>query len=51
MTRRLSTRRAVVAFFVVGAAIALWLILRGLGDDSEVPQEEGTSPVLLSSAG
>ena len=43
MRRRISTRWAVVAFVLIGALIALVLIVRDLGDDSDVP-EDGTMP-------
>jgi uncharacterized membrane protein len=43
MSRRISTRWAVVAFVLIGVLIALVLIVRDLGDDSYVP-EDGTMP-------
>ena len=43
MRRRISTRWAVVAFVLIGVLIALALIVRDLGDDSDVP-EDGTMP-------
>jgi hypothetical protein len=45
MTRRISTRWVVVAFFVLGALVALLLIVRDLGD-TDVPEEEGTAPAV-----
>ncbi len=44
MRRRISTRWAVVAFVVVGVLVALVLIIRDLGDDSDGPEENGTVP-------
>ena len=44
MRRRTSTRWVVVAFVVVGVLVALVLIVRALGDDSDVPAEDGTVP-------
>ena len=44
---RFRTRWVVATFIVVGALIALWLIVRGLDDGSEVPEEEGTVPTLI----
>jgi hypothetical protein len=43
MRRRISTRWAVAAFVLIGVLIALVLIVRDLGDDSDVP-EDGTMP-------
>lgn len=43
MRRRIYTRWAVVAFVLIGVLIALVLIVRDLGDDSDVP-EDGTLP-------
>lgn len=43
MRRRIYTRWAVVAFVLIGVLIALVLIVRDLGDDSDVP-EDGTVP-------
>jgi hypothetical protein len=45
MTRRISTRWVVVAFVVLGALVALILIVRDLGD-SDVPEENGTVPAV-----
>ena len=41
---RFRTRWAVLAFLVLGALLAMWLIIRDLGDNDDVPQENGTSP-------
>ena len=43
MRRRIATRWAVVAFVLIGVLVALVLIVRDLGDDSDVP-EDGTMP-------
>ncbi len=43
MRRRIYTRWAVVAFVLIGVLIALVLIVRDLGDESDVP-EDGTVP-------
>jgi hypothetical protein len=45
MRRRISTRWVVVAFVVIGVLLALILIVRDLGDGSDVPEENGTVPV------
>jgi hypothetical protein len=44
MRRRSSTRWVVVAFVVLGVLVALVLIVRDLGDDDDVPEENGTVP-------
>jgi hypothetical protein len=46
MTRRIPTRWIVVAFVVLGAVLALVLILRDLGGSSDVPEENGTVPAM-----
>ena len=43
MRRRISTRWAVVAFVLIGALIALVLIVRDLGDGGD-ESEDGTMP-------
>jgi hypothetical protein len=47
MTRRFRTRWTVAAFLVVGAALALWLVVRAATDDSGVSQDEGTAPAMV----
>ncbi len=49
MARRMSTRWVVVAFVVLGALVALVLIVRDLGDGSDVPEENGTAPAFSGS--
>ncbi len=49
MRRRISTRWVVVAFVLLGVLVALVLIVRGLGDDSDVPAEDGTMPAKTQS--
>jgi hypothetical protein len=39
---RFRTRWVVVAFVVIGVLIALWLIVRDLGDSSDAPEQDGT---------
>jgi hypothetical protein len=39
---RFRTRWAVIVFVAVGALLALWLILRDLGDNSDEPDQNGT---------
>jgi hypothetical protein len=46
MRRRIPTRWMVVAFVVLGALVALVLIVRDLGDGGDVPEEDGTVPAL-----
>jgi hypothetical protein len=47
MAARFRTRWVVVVFVVIGGLIALWLIVRGLDDGQDLPEEEGTVPALL----
>jgi hypothetical protein len=42
MRRRIPTRWVVIAFVLLGVLIALVLIVRDLGGDSDVPEETGT---------
>jgi len=43
MARRFNTRWAVAAFLAIGVLVALFLIVRDLGDSSEdEPEETGT---------
>ena len=44
MRRRISTRWVVAAFVLIGVLLALVLIVRDLGDDDNVPEENGTLP-------
>ena len=44
MRRRIRTRWVVVAFVLLGILLALVLIVRDLGDDGDVPEENGTLP-------
>jgi hypothetical protein len=50
MRRRIRTRWVVVAFVLLGVLIALILIVRDLGDDSDVPEETGTVPAHSGAA-
>jgi hypothetical protein len=34
---------AVIGFLLIGALVALWLIVRDLNDGTDVPEENGTS--------
>ncbi len=42
MRRRIPTRWVIAAFILLGVLIALALIVRDLGGDSDVPEETGT---------
>ena len=44
MRRRIRTRWVVVAFVLLGVLLALVLIVRDLGDNGDVPEENGTLP-------
>ena len=44
MRRRIPTRWAVVAFVLLGLLVALVMIVSDLGDDGDVPEEDGTLP-------
>jgi hypothetical protein len=44
MKYRIPTRWMVVTFVLLGVLVALVLMVRGLGDDSDVPAEDGTVP-------
>ena len=46
MRRRISTRWMVVAFVLLGCLVALVLLIRDLGDDNDVPEDDGTVPAL-----
>ena len=47
MMRRFPTRWVIVAFVLLGVLIALALIVRDLGGDSDVPEETGTLPAPI----
>lgn len=49
MRRRPPTRWLVAAFILVGVLVALFLMVRDLGDDGEVPEETGTLSALSGS--
>lgn len=42
MRRRIPTRWVIVAFVLLGVLVALFLIVRDLGGDNDVPEETGT---------
>ena len=44
MRSRIPTRWTVVTFVLLGVLVALVLIVRDLGDGSDVPEEDGTVP-------
>ena len=44
MRSRIPTRWMVATFVLLGVLVALVLIVRGLGDSSDVPEEDGTVP-------
>ena len=44
MRSRIPTRWMVVTFVLLGVLVALVLIVRGLGDESDVTEEDGTAP-------
>jgi hypothetical protein len=46
MRSRIPTRWTVVTFVLLGVLVALVLIVRGLGDGGDVPEEDGTAPAL-----
>jgi hypothetical protein len=46
MRRRIPTRWVVLAFVLLGVLVALFLIVRDLGDDGDVPEETGAAPAL-----
>ena len=47
MRSRPPTRWLVAAFIVLGALVALFLMVRDLGNDDEVTEETGTRSVLV----
>ena len=46
MRSHIRTRWVVVAFVLLGCLLALVLLIRDLGDGTDVPEDDGTVPAL-----
>ncbi len=47
MRQRFRTWWVVLAFLVIGALVAVWLIVRGVSTGPDVSEEDGTTPAAV----